>query len=46
MKKILNILAFIALPAWIWLFIHDWKVALALFIIMFGNNLMIKADKS
>lgn len=26
-------------PAWIWLFIHDWKIALVLFLIMFANNL-------
>lgn len=35
----------ISLPAWVWLFWYDWKIALAVFFIVWGNNLIDKANR-
>lgn len=32
-------------PAWIWLFVQDWKIALAVLLVMYANNLTNTADK-
>lgn len=43
-KKITLLLSFIiSTPAWIAIFIINWKIALCLYIIMFANNLFIKS---
>jgi hypothetical protein len=44
MKKALNILSIILGLAWIWFYYLDWKIALAVFLVMFSNNLMLKAQ--
>lgn len=32
----------VGLSGWIWLFIQDWKIALAVLLAMWGNNLVNK----
>lgn len=43
LKAILNIIIGIsAILAWVWLYIQDWKTALAIMLILWANNLYLK----
>lgn len=44
MKKYLTIASCIVGLAWIPLFIWDWKIAGLIMLVMWANNIMIKAD--
>jgi hypothetical protein len=42
----LNTIAlFIGLPAMTYLFLRDWRLALAIFLIQWANNISIRAEK-
>lgn len=44
MKNFLLILSGIVNIAWIPFFFYDWKIAGLVFLVMFGNNLMLKGQ--
>lgn len=48
MKKqtMLIIALIVSTPAWIYLFTNNWKIALAIMVVMFGNNLTNKANNN
>lgn len=43
-RNMLILSAIVGFPAWIWLFMLDWKIALALLVIMFSNNIAQKLN--
>ncbi len=43
LKLLLYILSFIMGFAWVWFFTLDWKIALAVLLVMFSNNLVNEA---
>lgn len=46
MKKQLNILSIIiSTPTWIIFYIYNWKLALIIMFVIWGNNLMLEAKK-
>lgn len=36
---LLTLAVILGLPSFIWLFMYDWKIALPLFCILWGNNI-------
>ncbi len=33
-------------PAWVWMFLQDWKTTLAILLILWGNNLTTSANNT